>query len=116
MLQVRDKELSAVIRADSPEAARALSDQLAQLRQTLEQQGFKVSSLEVQTGLANQHGYHTWSGADGHNLMQERQERARMQRLSSLRGQAAENGTAAQPPAAPGMGRGVSSESVDIFA
>jgi flagellar hook-length control protein FliK len=116
MLQVRDKELSAVIRADSPEAAKALSDQLAQLKQTLEQQGFKVSSLEVQTGLSNQHGFNAWSGAEGHNLMQERQERARMQRLSSLRGQIAENGITTQAPVTAGMGRGVSSDSVDIFA
>ncbi|WP_027368862.1 flagellar hook-length control protein FliK [Desulfocurvibacter africanus] len=116
MLQVRDKELSAVIRADSPEAAKALSDQLAQLKQTLEQQGFKVSSLEVQTGLSNQHGFNAWSGAEGHNFLQERQERARMQRLSSLRGQTAENGITTQAPVTAGMGRGVSSDSVDIFA
>lgn len=116
MLQVRDKELSAVIRADSPEAAKALSDQLAQLKQTLEQQGFKVANLEVQTGLSNQHAFNAWSGAEGHNFMQERQERARMLRLSALRGQTGENVIAAQDPVTSGMGRGVSSESVDIFA
>ena len=116
-LHLREGELNGMIRAESPEAARAISEQLAQLRQALEQQGLKVASLEVQTGPSNQQPQGgPWSGAEGHNLMQERQERARMQRLSALRGQAGERSVAADDSMTPRMGGVVTSESVDYFA
>ena len=51
-LTVRDKDVRAVITADSPETAAMLQDQAASIRQTLEEQGFKVTKLDVQTSLA----------------------------------------------------------------
>ncbi len=116
-LHLREGELNGMIRAESPEAAKAISEQLAQLRQALEQQGLKVASLDVQTGPSSQQPQgDPWSGAEGHNLMQERQERARMQRLSALRGQAGERSVAAGDSTTPRMGGIVTSESVDYFA
>lgn len=117
MLQTRDGELSGVIRADSPEAAKAISDQLGQLRQSLEQQGLKVANLDVQTGPNNQqaNGGNPWYGSEGHNLMRERQERARMQRLATLRGQAGEADVEGKT-LVPRTGGVVTSDSVDIFA
>jgi len=116
MLQVRDKEISGVIRAESPEAARALGEQLGQLRLALEQQGLRVGQLEVQTGPTGQNSYEQWAGSQGHNLMQERQEHARMQRLSALRGQAGTGGVADQDSRVPQAGGIVTSDMVDIFA
>ncbi len=44
----QDKEVQAVLRAASPEAAQAISEQAGQLRQMLENQGFKVSRFDVE--------------------------------------------------------------------
>lgn len=72
MLSVRDKEVSAVIRVDSHEAGKLLGDQMAQLRQTLEQQGLKVQRLEVQTQLnGNNQFSQNWQGAGRHNMAQQ---------------------------------------------
>ncbi|QLA19465.1 hypothetical protein GD604_06775 [Desulfolutivibrio sulfoxidireducens] len=66
MLTVRDKDVQAVIRTDTPEAAKIIGEQLAKVRESLEQQGLKVTKLEVQTGLAGQ-DQSSWQGADSHN-------------------------------------------------
>jgi flagellar hook-length control protein FliK len=50
-LTVKEKEIRAVIKADSPETAALLQDQAASIRKTLEGQGFKVTKLDVQTGV-----------------------------------------------------------------
>ncbi|NJB68458.1 flagellar hook-length control protein FliK [Desulfobaculum xiamenense] len=71
VLTVRDKEVSAVIRVDSQDAGRVVGDQLAQLRQTLENQGLKVQRLEVQTQLAGDQFSQNWQGAGQHNMAQQ---------------------------------------------
>jgi flagellar hook-length control protein FliK len=64
MLQVQGKDVRAVIRTDSDEVGKLLGDQIAAIKESLESQGFKVSGVEVQTGLA-QNGYgDVWQGRD----------------------------------------------------
>lgn len=76
ILQVRGKEVQAVLRASSQEASQALSEQLGQLRIHLEAQGLKVSRLEIQTQLADSQTQSQWEGAEQHNRFQENRELA----------------------------------------
>ena len=76
ILQVRGKEVQAVLRSSSQEASAALNDQLGQLRSQLESQGLKVGKLEVQTQLADSQSQSQWQGAQSHNRYQENQELA----------------------------------------
>ncbi|KHK02231.1 flagellar hook-length control protein FliK [Desulfovibrio sp. TomC] len=72
-LSVKDKEVRAVITADNADAAAALQEQAGKIKQTLEDQGFKVAKLDVQTGLAqdNQAG---WDSPERHNEAREQRE------------------------------------------
>ncbi len=55
-LSVNKGELKAVIRTENAEATGVIAEQLAALKSTLEDQGFKVSSLEVETRLQENPG------------------------------------------------------------
>lgn len=77
MLQVGNKEVNAVIRAENPDAAKAVAEQLSQLRASLEAQGLKVNKLEVQTQ-AQQHDQNNWQGAEHNNTAREQGRRAGM--------------------------------------
>lgn len=77
-LTVKGKEVQATIKADSNDTAAMLHEQSAQIRQTLENQGFKVSKLDVQTGLA-QDNQSAWQGPEQHN--QAREQREAMERV-----------------------------------
>lgn len=70
VLQVRGKEVQAVLRATSPEATQALNEQLGQLRGQLEAQGLKIGKLEVQTQLPDAQTDAQWQGAEQHNESQ----------------------------------------------
>ncbi|WP_461208785.1 flagellar hook-length control protein FliK [Desulfocurvus sp. DL9XJH121] len=84
VLQVKDKEVSAVLKAETQDAGRVLSEQLSQLKAHLEQQGLKVAKLEVQTQLQGQtQGDASWQGAEQHNMTQE--QRNFMERRSIMR-------------------------------
>jgi flagellar hook-length control protein FliK len=74
ILQVRGKEVQAVLRASNQETSVALNEQLSQLRTQLEAQGLKVGKLEVQTQLADGQGQSQWQGAESHNRYQENRE------------------------------------------
>lgn len=76
ILQVRGKEVQAVLRASNPETSQALSEQMSQLRTQLEAQGLKVGKLEVQTQLADSQSESQWQGAESHNRYQENLELA----------------------------------------
>jgi flagellar hook-length control protein FliK len=76
VLQVRGKEVQAVLRASNQEASQALGEQLGQLRSQLEAQGLKVGKLEVQTQLADSQSQSQWQGAEQHNRYQENRELA----------------------------------------
>lgn len=85
VLQVRGKEVQAVLRTSNQEASQALAEQLGQLRSQLESQGLRVSRLEVQTQLADSQTDSQWQGAEQHNRYQENRELAvTAQRLRSL--------------------------------
>lgn len=74
VLQVRGKEVHAVMRTTTPEASHALGEQLGQLRAQLEAQGLRVGRLEVQTELADSQTQGQWQGAEQHNRYQENRE------------------------------------------
>lgn len=76
ILQVRGKDVQAVLRTTNQEASQALSEQLGQLRTQLEAQGLKVGKLEVQTQLADSQAESQWQGAEQHNRYQENRELA----------------------------------------
>lgn len=74
ILQVRGKEVQAVLRSSNQETSVALNEQLSQLRTQLEAQGLKVGKLEVQTQLADGQDQSQWQGAESHNRYQENRE------------------------------------------
>ncbi|MBA4356434.1 MAG: hypothetical protein C0405_01770 [Desulfovibrio sp.] len=85
MLQVREKDVHAVLRTDDPETAKLLTAQLDTIRKTLEDQGLTVRNLEVQTGLASRQDQQLFS-TDQHNQAQERQDLSNLfSRLRLLR-------------------------------
>lgn len=71
LLQVKNKEINAVIRADNPDSAKFISEHIDKLRAALEQQGLKVDKLDVQTNLADNQTQSSWQGADQHNNAQQ---------------------------------------------
>lgn len=74
MLQVKNKEVQAVIRADNHETGKLLAANLETLRQALEDQGLKVARMEVQTGLSGNQDQAAWLGQDQHNQAREQRE------------------------------------------
>ena len=75
MVSVRSKEVTATVRAENPEAAKAIHENIHTLRASLEAQGLKVDKLDVQTGLQNNLNDKGWNSADQHNAQQEAQQR-----------------------------------------
>lgn len=73
VLQAKDGEVNVMFRAEHQDTGRVLSEQLAQLKTHLENQGIKVGKMEVQTQLHDQNLGQGWQGADKHNLAQEQQ-------------------------------------------
>lgn len=91
ILQTKGDEVRALIRADNPDSARMIADQLESIRASLENQGLKVAKLDVQAGLTGNQDSMNWFGDKGHNLAREREEAARMRsQLRMMRGEAAE--------------------------
>ncbi|MBN2141368.1 MAG: flagellar hook-length control protein FliK [Desulfovibrionaceae bacterium] len=72
-LTVKNSEVKAVLKADSQETGKMLGEQLETIRQALEQQGLKVSKLEVQTELPGEQNARQWLGAREHNQAWERE-------------------------------------------
>ena len=83
ILSVNQGEVKASIRAENGETAAVLTEQLAELKASLEAQGLKVRELDVQTQLQNGGFAGQWAGE--HNLMQDARELDRLIRLSHLR-------------------------------
>ncbi len=88
MLTVRQGEVRAVIRTDNEETSAALSQQMAQLKTSLEEQGLKVAQLEVETRMADNASDQNWGSAAQYNQEQELREQARFLQLSKLRREA----------------------------
>jgi flagellar hook-length control protein FliK len=91
ILQVKNKEVHASIRAENHDTAKMLTENMAALKTALEQQGLKVAKVEVQTGLlSDDQLMQQYFSQDNHNGAQEQNERAQhMGRMRLLRGEAA---------------------------
>lgn len=88
MLQVQGKEVSAVIRAESADAAKIINENIDIIKSALENQGLKVDKLDVQTGLAGNQGDGSWFGQDQHNLARDREAMAAMRNhMRAMRGE-----------------------------
>ncbi|MBQ4132945.1 MAG: flagellar hook-length control protein FliK [Desulfovibrionaceae bacterium] len=86
VVSVREKEVSAIIRPDSMEAAKLVEEQLHRIRQALESQGLKVENLEVQSNVAERDAQRGWEGLEKHNFTrQELEYRERARLLHRLR-------------------------------
>ena len=86
VLSVKEKEVSAVIRADSPETAKLIEEQLHKIRHSLETQGLKVENLEVHSNVSDNNSKQQWEGFAQHNFQQEEREyRERARLLHRLR-------------------------------
>lgn len=90
VLQSKDGEVNVMFRAEHQDTGRVLSEQLAQLKTHLENQGIKVGKMEVQTQLQDQNLGQGWQGADKHNLAQEQQNLVEKRGLMRLLRQDAE--------------------------
>ncbi len=86
MLQVKNKDVQAVIRAENPDTAKVIAEQLEVVKQALEEQGLKVEKLEVQTGIADRDTQNSWQNAQDHNHAQYQEFMSEMrQRWKTLR-------------------------------
>lgn len=91
MLQVNGKEVNAVIRAESADAAKIIAENIDQIKSSLENQGLKVEKLEVQTGMTGGQGDRNWFGQEEHNLAREREVMTAMRNhMKAMRGENAE--------------------------
>ena len=74
MLHVQNNEVHATIKTMSSDVTHAVQENMSQLKSSLEQQGLKVSRMDVQTQLRDdshlQDG--NWQGAEQHNEARER--------------------------------------------
>ncbi|MDD3312282.1 flagellar hook-length control protein FliK [Pseudodesulfovibrio sp.] len=91
-LQVHGKEVSAVIRAESSEAAKLIHENLDVIKQALQDQGLKVDKLDVQSGLTGNYSDSNWFGQEQHNLAREREVMTAMR--NHMRAMRGETGTA----------------------
>ena len=82
LLSVKNKELTAILRPENPEAAKAIEDQLHNLRLTLEQQGLKVERLEVRPQLQDS-TQQAWQGFE-QNQGQGAQHKSKEEQLADL--------------------------------
>ena len=115
LLSMKNKELTAIIRPENPEAAKAIEDQLHNLRLTLEQQGLKVERLEVRQQLQDSTSQ-PWQGFD-QNQGQEMQHKSKEERLADLfRGRPLNLEENVDDPAAMPPTLGAHSAGLDIIA
>ena len=82
LLSVKNKELTAILRPENPEAAKAIEDQLHVLRLSLEQHGLKVERLEVRPQLQDSTSQ-AWQGFE-QNLGGEAHKKSQEDRLAAL--------------------------------
>lgn len=88
-LQLKDGEVSAMFRTETQDTSRLLAENLNQLRVALENQGLKVSKMEVQTQLQDNQQNQNWQGNSQHNdARQQRDFEARQRVWQQLRQEA----------------------------
>lgn len=92
-LTTRNGEISALIQPDRAETSQLIIQQVEQIKAHLENQGFRVDKVEVQTHLADQNGQN-WQGAEQHNATREQAARTlEWERLRRLGRGSAESST-----------------------
>lgn len=117
VLTVRGKDVQAVIRAETPEAEKALSDNLQHIKQALEDKGLTVSRLEVRTGLQQEASLgQQWSGAEKHNQSQERREALERMRTQTLLAGSGEDAGLARLMQSAGHEARISQGGLDVVA
>ncbi|GFM35377.1 flagellar hook-length control protein FliK [Desulfovibrio psychrotolerans] len=115
ILSVKNNEVNAVIRPESAEAAKAINDQLHQLKASLENQGLKVDNIDVQTSLQNNLSGNGWQSAADHNAHQEMTRKfLNQRRLHALRAEG--DGLAREMQIADETERSSSRTGLDIIA
>ncbi|WP_462325513.1 flagellar hook-length control protein FliK [Desulfoplanes sp.] len=88
VLQVRGKDVNAVLKTNHEDTSRILGEQMTQLRDHLEKQGLRVVKLEVQNQMGTNERPDQWNGGSEHNQSKERFEaNMRELRWRSLRGE-----------------------------
>ncbi|WP_457572090.1 flagellar hook-length control protein FliK [Desulfovulcanus sp.] len=71
VLQVKNNELTALIKTTNQDVTRIIADNMHQLRDALEKQGVQVNKLEVQTQLPDGQMGTPWQGTEKHNQARE---------------------------------------------
>lgn len=80
-LTVKDKEVRAVISADNADTTAMLQEHASKIKQSLEEQGFKVSEVEVRSQLSQDNQTAAWDSPERHN--EAREQREALDRLRS---------------------------------
>ncbi|QAZ68311.1 flagellar hook-length control protein FliK [Solidesulfovibrio carbinolicus] len=80
-LTVKDKEVRAVISADNADTTAMLQEHAAKIKQSLEEQGFKVSEVEVRSQLSQDNQNAAWDSPERHN--EAREQREALERIRS---------------------------------
>ncbi len=73
-LTVKDKEVRAVISADNADTTAMLQEHASKIKQSLEEQGFKVSEVEVRSQLSQDNQTAAWDSPERHNEAREQRE------------------------------------------
>lgn len=81
-LTVAGNEIKALIRTEQSEVTQVVSEQLAQLKASLEEQGFKVTELDVETQAQNKPDMDSWTSAEQREKQEELEARANFLRLA----------------------------------
>lgn len=92
MLQVKGKEVSAVINAEDSGTAAMLHANMEGLRKSLEEKGLTVQNMEVQTGLSSRQDQQAAFNANQHNQQAQEQQQDMSRVLSQLRMMRADGG------------------------
>lgn len=80
-LTVKDKEVRAVISADNADTTAMLQEHASKIKQSLEEQGFKVSEVEVRSQLSQDNQTASWDSPERHN--EAREQREALERIRS---------------------------------
>lgn len=114
-LTVKDKEVRALITADNADTAAMLQEHAAKIKQSLEDQGFTVNKLDVQTGLAQDNQTAAWNSPDQHNQAREQREAQERIRTSARLAREAAGTSADSLSAIPGA-MTARAAGLDLFA
>jgi flagellar hook-length control protein FliK len=113
-LTVKDKEVRAVIVADNADTAALLQEQAAKIKQSLEDQGLKVSELDVRTGLSQDNQSAAWNSPERHN--EARDQREALERVRTSVRLAREAGGLADHSAQVPAAMAARASGLDLFA